>query len=47
MIDAVQSLDLPLLLGCTLFGALVVVICNFAVDLVYGLLDPRTRGGNA
>ena len=47
MIDAVQSLDLPLLLGCTLFGALVVVLCNFAVDLVYGRLDPRTRGGNA
>jgi len=42
MIDAVHELDVPLLLGCTLFAALVVVACNLAVDLVYGRLDPRT-----
>jgi len=45
MIDAVHELDVPLLLGCTLFAALLVVVCNFAVDLLYGLLDPRTREG--
>jgi peptide/nickel transport system permease protein len=43
LLDGLSTLDLPLLLGCTLFGALAVVVCNFAVDLVYGLLDPRTR----
>ncbi|MGY0233754.1 ABC transporter permease [Longispora urticae] len=43
MIDAVHELDLPLLLGCTLFSAFLIVVANFAVDLVYGLLDPRAR----
>jgi peptide/nickel transport system permease protein len=43
LIDAVHQLDLPLLLGCTLFAALLVVVCNLVVDLAYGLLDPRAR----
>ncbi|WP_412544045.1 ABC transporter permease [Longispora sp. K20-0274] len=43
MIDAVHELDLPLLLGCTLFSAFLIVVANFAVDLLYGLLDPRAR----
>jgi peptide/nickel transport system permease protein len=43
LIDAVYQLDLPLLLGCTLFAALLVVVCNLVVDLAYGLLDPRAR----
>ncbi|GAA3282881.1 ABC transporter permease [Dactylosporangium vinaceum] len=43
IIGAVHELDVPLLLGLTLFAALLVVFCNFAVDIVYGLLDPRTR----
>ncbi|MEV6522134.1 ABC transporter permease [Longispora sp. NPDC051575] len=43
MIDAVHELDLPLLLGCTLFAAFLIVLANFAVDLLYGLLDPRAR----
>jgi peptide/nickel transport system permease protein len=47
IIGAVHELDVPLLLGCTLFAALVVVLCNFAVDLLYGVLDPRTREESA
>jgi peptide/nickel transport system permease protein len=43
MIDAVHALDLPLLLGCTLFGAALIVVANFLVDLLYGVLDPRAR----
>ncbi|HJP80381.1 MAG TPA: ABC transporter permease [Pseudonocardiaceae bacterium] len=43
LIDAVHSLDLPLLLGCTLFAAFLIVIANFLVDLLYGVLDPRAR----
>ncbi|MFL6125368.1 ABC transporter permease [Actinophytocola sp.] len=43
MIDAVHALDLPLLLGCTLFGALLIVVANFVVDVLYGVLDPRVR----
>ena len=43
MINAVGQLDLPVLLGCTLFGALLIVLANFVVDLGYGALDPRAR----
>ncbi len=43
LIDAVHALDLPLLLGCTLFGAALIVVANFLVDLLYGVLDPRVR----
>jgi peptide/nickel transport system permease protein len=43
LINAVHQLDLPLLMGCTLFAAFVIVIANFLVDMVYGVLDPRAR----
>ena len=43
LIGAVHQLDLPLLLGCTLFAAFMIVIANFLVDLFYGVLDPRAR----
>lgn len=43
LIGAVHQLDLPLLMGCTLFAAFVIVIANFVVDMVYGVLDPRAR----
>ena len=43
LLDAVGNLDLPLLLGTTLFAAFAVVAANVVVDLVYGVLDPRAR----
>jgi peptide/nickel transport system permease protein len=43
MIEAVQLVDLPLLLGLTLFAAFAVVVANFLVDLIGGALDPRAR----
>ena len=43
MIDAVHSLDLPLLLGCTLFAAVLITVANVLVDVFYGVLDPRAR----
>ncbi|HYQ67299.1 ABC transporter permease [Actinophytocola sp.] len=43
MVDAVHAVDLPLLLGCTLFGAALIVVANFVVDVLYGVLDPRVR----
>jgi peptide/nickel transport system permease protein len=43
LINAVHQLDLPLLMGCTLFAAFIIVIANFLVDLLYGVLDPRAR----
>ena len=43
LVGAVHQLDLPLLLGCTLFASFAVTIANFLVDLLYGVLDPRAR----
>ncbi len=39
--DALLQRDLPLLLGVLLVSSVVVVLVNLAVDLLYGLLDPR------
>ena len=37
------SLDLPAIMGITLLAALVYISINFAVDLLYGVIDPRIR----
>jgi peptide/nickel transport system permease protein len=42
---AAQSRDMPLLMGCTLFFAAVLMVMNLLVDVTYGLLDPRIRFG--
>jgi peptide/nickel transport system permease protein len=41
LLDAVGNVDLPLLVGVTLFAAFLIVFANFAVDMIYSLLDPR------
>lgn len=41
--DAITNRDLNLLLGILLFSALLVVVANLLVDLLYGVLDPRVR----
>ncbi|ONI84404.1 peptide ABC transporter permease [Actinosynnema sp. ALI-1.44] len=43
LVDSIRSLNLPILLGVTLFAALAVTLVNFLVDLFYGVLDPRAR----
>lgn len=40
---SITSRDLPLLQGLTLYLAVIVVICNFAVDMIYSVVDPRIR----
>lgn len=40
-IMSIEQLDKPVVMGCVLFIALVFVITNFFVDLIYTLLDPR------
>lgn len=42
-IKAVQSLDFPVIMGVTLFIAIIFVVINIFVDIVYALLDPRVR----
>jgi peptide/nickel transport system permease protein len=42
-LGAISARDLPVVQGVVLFVASGIVIINFAVDLLYGLLDPRIR----
>jgi peptide/nickel transport system permease protein len=42
-LGAISARDLPVVQGVVLFMAAVVVGVNFAVDLLYGWLDPRIR----
>jgi peptide/nickel transport system permease protein len=43
VVDAISSRDYPVIQGCILFFAVLFVIINLIVDLLYGLLDPRIR----
>jgi len=42
-LGAISARDLPVVQGVTLFVASSIVLINFAVDLAYGMLDPRIR----
>ena len=37
------NLDLPAIMGVSLFVALVYIVVNLVVDLLYGVIDPRIR----
>jgi peptide/nickel transport system permease protein len=43
--EAIFNLDIPLIMGTVLFAAFLVVVANFAVDLLYAWLDPRIELG--
>ena len=45
LFEAVTNEDYPLMQGIFLVITLVVLVANFTADLVYVLLDPRTRQG--
>ena len=45
MVDAITQRDIRLIQGCTIYIAVVFVVANLIIDLVYGLLDPRIRVG--
>jgi peptide/nickel transport system permease protein len=40
---AIMARDIPLVQGCVLYVAVVYVLVNLVVDLMYGVLDPRIR----
>lgn len=40
---SIATRDLPLIQGLVLYLAGIVVVCNFAVDLLYSVIDPRIR----
>lgn len=41
--DALQTLDLPMILANVIYASFFVVMANFVVDIVHVLLDPRVR----
>jgi peptide/nickel transport system permease protein len=45
--EAVSSRDTPLLMGLILVSAVLVILINLAVDLLYAFLDPRVGAGEA
>jgi peptide/nickel transport system permease protein len=40
-ITGVQTVDYPVIMANVLVGALIVMVGNLLIDLVYPLLDPR------
>ena len=43
IIHSISSRDFPLLQGLTVYLAAMTLTCNFAVDILYSIIDPRTR----
>ncbi len=41
--NAIYNLDIPLIMGTVLFAAVVIVLFNLFVDILYGFIDPRIR----
>jgi peptide/nickel transport system permease protein len=41
--EAITTLDVPLVMGTVLFGAVAILLANIVVDIAYALLDPRVR----
>lgn len=44
--EAVQTLDIPVLIGLSLVGSIIVIVVNALVDLLYPLIDPRARAAS-
>lgn len=42
-VDAIFNRDIPVIQGVVLVAAVIFVLVNLVVDLIYGLLDPRIR----
>ncbi len=45
ILQAIQNQDFFLLQGCFLFVVIGVLLANFMIDIVYVIVDPRTRTG--
>lgn len=42
-VEAINDQDRPVIMGCALVAAVVVVVANIATDLLYPVIDPRVR----
>ncbi|HOI00529.1 MAG TPA: ABC transporter permease [Bacteroidales bacterium] len=43
IVDALDKYDFPVVMGAVLFIAVILVLVNIFVDIIYALLDPRVR----
>lgn len=43
--DSILKLDFPMIQGTILFSAIIFVIINFLVDILYALIDPKVKLG--
>lgn len=43
LVESIQFRDFPVVQGVVLFITVAYVVCNFTVDLLYSVLDPRLR----
>lgn len=43
LVDATMQRDVPIIQGVTVYIAIIFVLLNLAVDLIYGFIDPRIR----
>lgn len=41
MLNALNTYDLPVVMGCIIFVAVIFVVINMLVDVLYGIFDPR------
>jgi ABC-type dipeptide/oligopeptide/nickel transport system permease component len=42
-IASISSRDYSLIMGTTVFFAVLLIFCNYIVDLLYGIIDPRIK----
>ena len=42
-VEAIETVDVPLILGTVTFSALLVVVSGILIDVVQGIVDPRIR----
>jgi peptide/nickel transport system permease protein len=47
LVDAIQFRDYPIVQNLTMLIAIVVVLANLAVDVLYAWIDPRIKYGRA
>jgi peptide/nickel transport system permease protein len=43
IVNALEKYDFPVVMGAVLFISIILIVINFFVDIIYGLLDPRIR----
>ncbi|MEI7981379.1 MAG: ABC transporter permease [Bacteroidota bacterium] len=45
IVNALDKYDFPVVMGAVLFISIILIMINFFVDIIYGILDPRVRIG--